>query len=59
MGKVIRCYKVNPDPGCYHVIRGQTEAEVLEKAKEHAKEHDIEVTAGLVEILKGFIEDEE
>ncbi|NIP38755.1 MAG: DUF1059 domain-containing protein [Candidatus Dadabacteria bacterium] len=58
MGKVIHCYKVNPDPGCYHVIHGDTVEEVLEKAKEHAKEHDIEVTPGLVEILTGFIEDE-
>jgi predicted small metal-binding protein len=57
MGKEIHCYKVNPVPECYHVIRGDIE-EVLDQAKEHAKEHDVYVTAGLIEILKGFIEDE-
>ena len=57
MSKVIHCYKVNPVPECYHVIRGNTE-EVLDKAIQHAKEHDVEVTAGLVEILRGFIEGE-
>jgi predicted small metal-binding protein len=59
MGKIIDCGKVNPASGCGHVVRGETEAEVLENAKAHAKEHGIvEVTPQLIEMIKAHIEDE-
>ena len=59
MGKVIRCARVVPESGCPHFIRGATEEEVLENAREHAKEHGIvEVTPELVERLKSFIEED-
>ena len=59
MGKVIRCARVVPESACPHSIHGATEAEVLENAREHAKEHGIvEVTPALVEQLKSFIEED-
>lgn len=58
MAKVIHCNKVNPSANCSHVIRGQTEEEILEQAKVHAKEHGLEATPQLLEMVKGFIEDE-
>lgn len=58
MAKVIYCNKVNPSSDCNHVIRGETEQEVLEKAKEHAKEHGLEPSQELLEAVKGHIEDE-
>ncbi|MDX6712098.1 MAG: hypothetical protein QOH96_3114, partial [Blastocatellia bacterium] len=36
MGKVIYCNKVNPSAGCNHVIRGETEEDVLQQAGIHA-----------------------
>jgi predicted small metal-binding protein len=57
--KIIHCAKVVPESGCPHSIRGETEEEVLNNAREHAKEHGIvDVTPELVERLKSFIEDE-
>jgi predicted small metal-binding protein len=45
MAKILECAKVDPSSGCQHIIRGETEEEVLKKAAEHAKEHGIrEVT---------------
>ena len=41
MGKMVECAKVDPSSGCKHVIRGETEEEVLKKAGEHAKQHGI------------------
>lgn len=59
MGKIIDCSKVNPASGCGHVVRGETEEEVLKNAKAHAKEHGIaEVTPELIEMIKAHIEDE-
>ncbi len=58
MAKVIHCNKVNPSSNCSHVIRGQTEEEILQQAKVHAKEHGLEATPQLLEMVKGFIEDE-
>ncbi len=59
MGKIIDCGKVNPATGCRHVVRGETEEEVLMNAKAHAKEHGIvEVTPQLIEMIKPYIEDE-
>jgi predicted small metal-binding protein len=39
MGKIIECAKVDPSSGCKHVIRGNSEEEVLRNAMEHAKSH--------------------
>ncbi len=59
MGKKIDCGKVNPAGGCNHVVRGETEEELLMNAKAHAKEHGIvEVTPQLIEMIKAHIEDE-
>ena len=59
MGKIIDCNKVNPASGCNHVVRGETEEELLQNAAEHAKEHGfVEVTPELIEMSKANIEDE-
>ena len=50
---------MNPASGCTHVVRGETEEELLRNAAEHAKEHGIvEVTPELLEQVKANIEDE-
>jgi predicted small metal-binding protein len=41
MGKIVECAKVDPSSGCTHVVRGNTEEEVLKNAAEHAKQHGI------------------
>ena len=59
MGKIIDCNKVNPASGCTHVVRGETEGELLKNAEAHAREHGIvEVTPELLEQIKANIEDE-
>jgi len=59
MGKIIDCNKVNPASGCTHVVRGETEEELLKNAEAHAKEHGIaDVTPELLEQIKANIEDE-
>ena len=59
MSKIIDCNKVNPASGCQHVVRGETEEELLRNAEVHAKEHGIvEVTPELLEQIKANIEDE-
>jgi predicted small metal-binding protein len=58
MAKMLECAKVDPSSGCQHVIRGETEDEVLQKAGEHAGEHGIrEVTPELMERVKANIRD--
>jgi len=58
MAKILECAKVEPSSGCKHIIRGETEEEVLQKAAEHAKEHGIrEVTPELMERVKSNIRD--
>ena len=58
MTKILECAKVDPSSGCQHIIRGETEEEVLQKAAEHAKEHGIrQVTPELVEKVKANIRD--
>jgi predicted small metal-binding protein len=59
MGKAIYCNKVSPSSECEHVIRGETEEEVLQKAGVHAKEHGLEPTAGLIEKVRSNIEEEQ
>ena len=59
MSKIIDCNKVNPASGCTHVVRGETEEELLKNAEAHAREHGIvEVTPQLLEQIKANIEDE-
>jgi predicted small metal-binding protein len=59
MAKILECAKVDPSSGCQHIIRGETEEEVLKEAAEHAKEHGIrEVTPELIELVKANIRDE-
>jgi predicted small metal-binding protein len=59
MAKVVECSKVDPSSGCEHVVRGQTEEEVLKNAAEHAKQHGIrEVTPELMAKVKANIRDE-
>ena len=58
MAKILECAKVDPSSGCQHIIWGETEEEVLQKAAEHAKEHGIrEVTPELMERAKAHIRD--
>ncbi len=59
MGFKIDCNKVNPASGCAHVVRGETEEELLQNAEVHAKEHGIvDVTPEVIEMIKANIEDE-
>ncbi len=59
MSKIIDCNKVNPASGCAHVVRGETEQELLKNAEAHAREHGIvEVTPELLAQIKANIEDE-
>ncbi len=59
MSKIIDCNKVNPASGCTHVVRGETEDELLKNAEPHAREHGIvEVTPELLAQIKANIEDE-
>jgi len=59
MGKVVDCAKVDPSTGCSHVVRGETEEELMRNAEEHAKEHGlVEVTPELMERVRANIRDE-
>ena len=58
MSKIVDCNKVNPTSGCHHVVRGDTEEELLQNAAEHAKEHGMEPTPELLEMVKGFVEED-
>ena len=49
MAKMVDCGQVNPAAGCGHVIRAETEEEVLQRAVEHAEtEHGMEATPELM-----------
>lgn len=59
MGKIVECGKVDPSTGCNHVVRGETEEELMRNAEEHAREHGIvEVTPELLERVRANIRDE-
>jgi len=59
MAKVVDCAKVDPSTGCGHVVRGETEEELMRNAQEHAKEHGlVEVTPELMERVRANIRDE-
>lgn len=58
MAKIIDCGKVNPASGCGHVIRADTEEELLRLAAEHAKnDHGMEPTPELVQMVKANIQE--
>ena len=58
MAKIVECAKVDPSSGCTHVIRGNTEQEVLQKAAEHAKQHGIrEMTPEMMQKVKANVRD--
>ena len=58
MPKVLECAKVDPASGCQHVVRGETEEEVMRNAAEHAQEHGIrEVTPEMMERVEANIRD--
>ncbi len=57
MAKMIDCGKVNPVSGCGHVIRGETEEDVLRQAAEHAKEHGMEPSPDLLAQVRARIEE--
>jgi predicted small metal-binding protein len=59
MAKIVDCSKVDPSSGCSHVVRGETEEELMKNAAEHAKGHGIvEVTPELMERVRANIQDE-
>lgn len=59
MGKMVECATVDPSSGCKHVVRGNTEEEILKNAAEHAKHHGIrEVTPELQAKVKAAIREE-
>ena len=57
MGKMLRCRDVGVD--CDHVIRAETEDEIMEKCAEHAKNvHDMtEISPKMVAKVKAAIQD--
>jgi predicted small metal-binding protein len=57
MAKMIDCSKVNPASDCHHVIKADSEKELLRLAGEHAKSHGLEPTPELVALVKSKIED--
>lgn len=59
MSMKIECGKVNPSGECDHVVRGETEQELLQKAAVHAREHGLEPTEELMGQVRSFIEEEE
>ena len=57
MAKVVDCGKVNPASGCGHVIRAETEDELLQLAAAHAKEHGMEPSPELLAQVRSHIEE--
>jgi predicted small metal-binding protein len=58
MSLIVDCNKVNPASGCQHVVRGETEEELLENAAAHAKEHKLEPTPELLAMVRSNIEED-
>jgi predicted small metal-binding protein len=59
MSLIVDCNKVNPASGCRHVVRGDTEEELLKNAAEHAKEHGLEPTPEVLAMVRSNIEEED
>jgi predicted small metal-binding protein len=47
---------VRPEEVCSHVIRAESEEELMQKVAEHAKTHNLEPTPELVAKVKQHIE---
>lgn len=58
MAKVVYCNKVNPSSDCDHVMRGDTVEEVMAQVPDHARQHGMEATPELLNMVRGAIEDE-
>jgi predicted small metal-binding protein len=59
LAKIVDCAKVDPSTGCSHVVRGETEEDLMKNAAEHAREHGIvEVTPELMKRVRANIQDE-
>lgn len=56
MSLIIDCGKVNPASGCGHVVKAETEDELMRLAAEHAKTHGLEPTPELMSAVKSQIE---
>ena len=56
MALQVDCGKVRPQEACSHVIRADSEDELLRKVAEHAKTHGLEPTPELVAQVKQHIE---
>ena len=58
MSKMVDCGQVNPASGCGHVIKAESEDELLKLAAQHAKtDHNMEATPELVAAVKAKIQD--
>ena len=58
MSLIVDCNKVNPASGCQHIVRGETEDELLKNAAEHANEHGRKPTPELISMVRDNIEQE-
>ena len=56
MALSVDCGKVRPEEACTHVIRADSEEELMQKVAEHAKTHNLEPTPELVAKVKQHIE---
>lgn len=56
MALSVDCGKVRPEEACNHVIRADSEDELMQKVAEHAKTHNLEPTPELVAKVKQYIE---
>jgi predicted small metal-binding protein len=54
--KIIDCSKVNPASGCGHVVEAETDEELMRRAAEHAKSHNVEFTPEMASQVRQFIE---
>ena len=58
MAKMVDCGKVNPASGCGHVIRAETEEELLRKAADHARvEHGLTPSPELMAQVRAHIQE--
>ena len=56
MALSLDCGKVRPEEACTHVIRAESEEELMQKVAEHAKTQNLEPTPELVAKVKQHIE---
>ena len=58
MAKIIDCGKVNPASGCGHIIKADSEEELLRLAAEHAKDgHGMQPSPELLGMVKANIQE--